>query len=57
MNRWFKTGAEDFENGSDMSLKDTSINNLSHLSNLPIFIIFSLTFSRYEDYIFLNATP
>lgn len=30
----------------------TSINNLSHLANLPILIIFSLTFSRYEDYIF-----
>jgi len=46
-----------FKIESEKAMKDTSINNLSHLSNLLIFIIFSLTFSRYEDYIFLNATP
>jgi len=57
MNNCSKTGGEVFEIKSEKAMKDTSINNLSHLSNLPIFIIFSLTFSRYEDYIFLNATP
>ena len=57
MNTNSKTSADVFKMESEKVLNGTSINNLSHQSNLLIFIIFSLTFSRYEDYIFLNATP
>jgi len=57
MNTYSKTSVDVFEKESKKVLSGTSINNLSHQSNLLIFIIFSLTFSRYEDYIFLNATP
>jgi len=57
MNTYSKTSVDVFEKESKKVLSGTSINNLSHQSTLLIFIIFSLTFSRYEDYIFLNATP